>query len=63
MKTMMIAALVLALWRTLGWAASPCQSTRMNREWRAGCFEQDDGGRQVKAAYRKNIHATAVAWR
>lgn len=56
MKTMMIAAPVLALWSPLGWAASPCPSTRVNHEWRAGCFEQNDGGRQVKGAYRKNIH-------
>jgi len=50
MKIMMIAALVLALWSPPRLGCQPLSITRVNHEWRAGCFEQDDGGRQVNQA-------------
>jgi len=56
MATRIVAALCLVLWTTFSGAASLCPSTRLHDDWSAQCFEQRDGGRHVKAAYRKNIH-------
>ena len=51
------AALALALLPfAIAHASEPCPDTRLNKEWSAACFETNASQRQVKQAYRHNLH-------